>query len=140
MRLPSKVTVITAAVAGVVGVVIGTAGGSPTVETAREGPTPAAVTTTETKTVNKPPTSCIEALDAAEQFALDFRHFTGMASKMPLLIPRAIQAGVDVDVAAVRAITADMDQFTSRTQEINGDVATHVRAYNASATDCRSAS
>ena len=115
-----------------VGVVVGTAGSG------QADPAVQTKTVTQTVTREATPQSCLDALDASEALTAQSRRYVKLTVQMPGMVVRAAKAGLNVDVAGIKAVTADMQEFTADTEAITAKVGPLVDTYNSAAAECRS--
>ncbi len=72
--------------------------------------------------------------------AQDAADFADTSSQWPDLVKRALYAGYNQDIPAVRGITADIDSITGEVQAETASVQTHGASFRSNAAACRSAS
>jgi hypothetical protein len=84
------------------------------------------------------PQSCLVALTAAESLTRDASDFATTASQYPNLIRRALMAGYNQDIAAVRAITADVESISAEVKTETASVGQHGAVFRSNAAKCRS--
>lgn len=68
---------------------------------------------TETVEVEVTPQACLDALDYAGQLLEGSAEFANITGRTLPLIEQALMAGLDYDVAAVEAITAELDSINA---------------------------
>ncbi len=136
--MSKKSVAFTGAAALVAGIVIGSSGASSTAEVAE----PQVKTVTKTKTVTEEvtPQSCLDAIEASEGIADQAIRFTDASTKWPNLVSRALQAGMAMDVAEVKNITADIEGITADYEDITVDTQQLVSDFNTTSADCQAAS
>jgi hypothetical protein len=99
------------------------------------------VTVTQAATMqHRTPRSCLVALNAAEDLTGDASDFSTTASQYPDLIRRALLAGYNQDLPAIRGITADIESITAEVRSETASVGRHGDVFSANAAACRSTS
>lgn len=137
---------IVAAVSGLVlGVGIGTAGGSETASTAEPE------TVTKTKTEEVVPQACLDALDYADRGFAYAARFSGLTVKVldaaadsALAAADGMQAVANLDVAGIEDVTARVESATAQVTDVNGKMDTlnekveqTMPRYRAASDECR---
>lgn len=100
---------------------------------------PAVTTKTVVDTVEVAPQSCLDAIEASEDIAIQTRRYVGLTVQMPQMVVRAAKAGMMMDADAIDGVTADMDAFASDTQAITAKIGPLVQRFNVAKTACRAA-
>lgn len=111
----------------------------PQVTVTKPAPAPVTVTTTQTEqaTEEVTPPSCLAALDAANQVAVDSAAFGNIVADMASALPKAITAAFNRDVAGITAATARQKVINTRLDALNDRIGPHVDEYNSQAEMCR---
>jgi hypothetical protein len=92
-----------------------------------------------TKTVNKVPQACIDALDDAEAVVATARKAIVLSVKWPDIAVRSFKAGLTADSAALGGITRDVKALNTSYVTFATDLAPQVASYNRHSTTCRAA-
>jgi hypothetical protein len=98
------------------------------------------MTVTQTATQHRTPSSCLVALNAAEDLIGDASDFSTTASQYPDLIRRAAIAGSTFDTAEIQAITVKIESITAEVKAETASVGQHGAVFRANAAKCRSTS
>lgn len=129
----SKTTVIAAtAVALLAGVGVGVAGGAVASE-----PTVQTKTRTVTEEVPTTPQECLDALTAAEGLGRQMSRTLTVSMEWPDLVQRAARAGMNMDVAGIDSVTADVTSISGDYEAILPEVDRLVDDFNTAKAGCR---
>lgn len=136
--MSKKTVVFTGLATLIAGIVIGSSGGE---EAAVAEPKIQTVTKTETVTekVKVVPQGCLDALDAAAGIYGEFGAFGDITVGYIDLIQRSAVAGMDMDVAEIEDITAEMRDLTDDTTNVTKNVKPLSRTFLAGSDECRAA-
>ncbi len=125
-------TILAPAVALVVGVVVGTA------STGQADPVVRTKTVTERVEVEVTPQACLDALATTGDVMDLVVRFADTSVAWPNLVTRAAYAGMDMDVAEIKDITADVQSMTGEYNDITRGLKPLTRELTTSLADCRS--